>query len=117
MEKRNYETQIAYIHGRIEAQLDAFAHSLNLPAAELAYRVGALLLAAQGGESLGPNHNLSFVRNATAQRHQAVEPLALAGSTHSKASHGPKTYWSKMTKLQRSREMKRRMAKRQEKTP
>jgi hypothetical protein len=38
--------RVAYIHGRIERELEAFAGSLAIPAVELTARVGALLLGA-----------------------------------------------------------------------
>jgi hypothetical protein len=107
--------QVAYIHGRIEAQLEAFANSLNIPAAQLTSRVGALLLGSQGREDMGPARRVSKLRRETAAGSCTVEPVEVAGSTRGGASNrrkGPKGYWAKLTPEQRSEEMRRRYKKR-----
>jgi hypothetical protein len=114
-EEDNLAVQIAYIHGRIEAQLESFAQSLNIPSSQLASRVGALLLGAQGGEIVGPARGVSKLRREAAAGSSSVEPVEMAGGTRGGAqnrSKGPKGYWAKLTPEQRSEEMRRRYKKR-----
>lgn len=110
-EEENIAVQIAYIHGRIEAQLESFAQSLNIPASQLTSRVGALLLGSQGGEIVGSSRGVSKLRRETSAGDSSVEPLEVASSTRSRASNrkkGVKGYWAKLTPEQRSDEMKKR---------
>jgi hypothetical protein len=124
-EVENFEIQIAYIHGRIEAQIEGFAASLGVSAAELAGRLGELLLGAQGGERLGVDDRLPKLRGKAGAGGQGVESVALAGGTsgeraqQAKSGHldgvsagGVKAYWAKMTPAARRKEMRRRLKKR-----
>lgn len=100
--------QIAYIHGRIESQLEGFASSLNLPARELTQRVGALLIGLPSGEPMGFTQRVRDVRSDAAARDEE-QPLAVDGRTR------PNTRWRTksgqlMTPAQRKREAKRRLA-------
>jgi hypothetical protein len=108
----NLTVQLAYIHGRIEAQLEAYAQSLGLPAAQLTSRMGTLLLGTQNGEVMGPARGVPKLRSEAAKGGEAMEPMAVAGSPRRRASGSSKAYWAKMTPEQRSKEMQRRTKKR-----
>lgn len=112
-DSKNFEVSIAYIHGRLEAQIEAFAQSLGIPARFLTNRLGTLLLVPEGGEVLRVADHLPVVRRKTAKRSKAVAKVAVVSRPRSKASSsgkGPRAYWAAMTPKQRSVEMKRRMS-------
>jgi len=111
-ENESLAVQIAYIHGRIEAQLEAFAQSLGLPTADLTGRMGSLLLYPQGGEIVGLARGVPKLRSKTAAGSKAVEPMAVVSGSRSGASGNAKSYWAKMTPEQRSAEMRKRYKKR-----
>lgn len=114
---KNLENAIAYIHGRLVAELENFANSLQITSQELTTRLGTLLLA----EGQGTFDSLPTLRGKTTQDGQTVESVALSSRPHRRAqkrprgskAKGPKRYWDNMSPEQRRREMKRRVAKRQ----
>ena len=103
------EVSIAYIHGRIEAQIDAFAGSLEIPPAYLASRLGSLLLGQEDGEVVGTEHHLPVMPRKTVAGGKTVAKVAVDGGTHRGSTQ--KAYWANMTPQQRSAEWKRRFKK------
>lgn len=129
---------LAYIHGRIEAQLEYYGKALNVSADWLAEGLSALL-SAQGP---GVQHYLPSMREAPSGNSGAVEPVALALHAHSgqpslaittqpgspappdhqplappKKTRAYANYWSKMTSEERAAEMARRLSTRKNLTP
>lgn len=102
------DAQIAYIHGRIESQLEGFASSLDLPARELTQRVGALLIGLPSGEPMGFTQRVRDVRSDAAARDEE-QPLAVDGRTRPNARWRTKS-GQLMTPAQRKREAARRLA-------
>jgi hypothetical protein len=106
------ERSIAYIFGRTEAHLQAFAASMEIPYRELATRLGALLLS----QGKGSGDRMPIVPSNSSKPRKTLAKVALDGGTHSgaqtqqKAVSGIKAYWAKMSPLQRKREIKRRLA-------
>jgi hypothetical protein len=100
------EVSVAYIHGRIEAQLEAFAQSLDIPAWELAGRVGALLLGAESWSVLGTEDRVPSVSGSATERSKTARKVAVDGGTH--RSSAQKAYWERMTPKQRRQEVRRR---------
>jgi hypothetical protein len=121
-------SSLAYIHGRLEAQIEIFATALGVPTVELAQRMGSLLSPPARGPLLGTDHRMPDLRQASTQGNRVSRPLALAGRTHGRSarqssSHarsvktaGPKNYWDKLTAEERAAEMARRVRKRKTKT-
>lgn len=110
--ERQIEVGIAYIHGRIEAQIENFAFAIGIPARELAERVGALLLSPPGGKVLGTKNSVSSLLGPSPIKRKSPRKMAVASDSHSGLSHkGTKIthpYWSKLTPEERKAEMKRR---------
>lgn len=69
-------TQIAYIYGRLEAQIEAFANSSGVSFRELAGRLATLLLGATSGKVLGTSDRVSQVPRE-AQRRKTVAKVAM----------------------------------------
>lgn len=89
------DSVIAYIHGRIEKEIESFAASIGIPSVTLAARVAALL----SPEREGHFHNVSVMRVETSTNSRAVEPLALADGTHgNETQHGIISSTSKVAK-------------------
>lgn len=111
------DVSIAYIHGRLEAEVESFASSLGITSQELTRRVGILLL----GQGVGSGNSVPTVRVQTTTDSETVEQMARRSSaskrraqkhpTHAKPFKGVKGYWAKMTAGQRSAEMNRRRLK------
>jgi hypothetical protein len=124
------DTFIAYVHGRIDKELETFAASLGVQASYLSERIAALLLS-QGQRMESP---LSSMRLEALSSRQSVE--SVEGTLHahrastrhsSKARAGSdkarkakvkletlspiQKYWAKFTPLQRKRMMAKRHAK------
>jgi hypothetical protein len=122
--------RIAYIHGRIERELEAFAATLALPPLALTARVGALLLGVEPGDV----HHLSDVPLASGEGSGTVAEMEGAGESHGrgtrtrgqlaarsgtgsptphqvKGSVAQKKYWGDKTPEERSKEMARRRRK------
>jgi hypothetical protein len=119
-EHEHTEHTVAYIHGRIEAQLEGFAASLGLPARQLTVRVAALLLGPESGGLLGSENRVSSLPGASATADKATRTMAVAKRPYRKArrpslQRGAAAYWAAMTPSQRSKEMQRRMKVRQSK--
>lgn len=117
MRKSSYETDIkvAYIHGRIEAQIEAFADSAGIPAPELASRVGSLLCGAASGEVLGTEHRVPALPGQTAKGSKAVAKVALDGGTHRKPQKSRKVkktteWWWKLSEAERNKIKAKRLA-------
>lgn len=84
-----FSAQIAYIHGRIEAQIEAFANACGLPARQLASRVGELLLSAPGREVLGPEDRVPELPRKAGKRRKAVAAVEVAERPHGKPRLSP----------------------------
>ena len=110
MRRYKNETSIAYIHGRIEAQLEAYAFGIGIPASELAARLGTLLLGTESGPVLGTHDRVPKLPSPPAARSKAVAKVALDGRTSGGASK-QRAYWASLSPLQRRREVRRRMQK------
>jgi hypothetical protein len=112
-EVENLAVPIAYIHGRLEAQIEGFAASLDVSAGELAERLGELLLSGSGREGLGADDRLPKLRRKAGAGGKGVESVEVAGGTSSGGAHagkgGVKGYWDAMTPKQRKAEMQRRL--------
>lgn len=116
--RRNYESQIAYIHGRIEHEIEGFANSLGIPTLVLTERLAELLHARRSGVE----DSMPGLREISSKRSEKLgKTLEVAERTHlgSQAIKSPKpakkrtnSYWANMTPEQRSAEIKRRFAKR-----
>lgn len=87
MKRRNEidSAQIAYIHGRIEAEIEGFAKALNISMGQLAYKVASLLLSQTNREILGTESNMSQMRRNSAKRSKTVAKVALVKRTLSEA--------------------------------
>jgi hypothetical protein len=130
LHEQEIRERVAYIHGRIERELEAFAHSLAIPAVELTYRVGALLL----GDGEGRQDRLPPLPVGTgtrsivvaevegpvephggkprAQRRTADNDSTTATAPRKvKALTGIQRYWARFTPDERSRMMKARFKK------
>lgn len=106
--------QIAYLHGRIDKEIELASASLYCTSGELAEKLGSLLL----GAGLRVEHNLSTLRedSTPSTGSETVATLALASSSHSKSSRKgmnaetrkklsklAKQRWSNLTPLQKKR--------------
>lgn len=110
---------LAYIHGRIEAEIESFANSLQLEPKEFTYRVATLLL---GDSERSIKDRMSKLPNNTTKNNKTLGQMEMDVVTHSNRpsktkklklkGSGPKRYWASMTKEQRKAEMARRIAKR-----
>ena len=120
--------RIAYIHGRIEREIEAFATALSLPPMALTSRLGALLLGIPEGHDhslpdvpveAGPGSRVLAEVEGARQSHGGVartrRQLAAGKRTGKaapdKVSEGQKKYWADMTPEERSKEMARRRRK------
>jgi hypothetical protein len=119
---------IAYLHGKIEAELNYLALAAGLDASMVAARVGALLCGAwQRAESglpmrmesaygrAGASKSLADVEGGK-QPHGHGAPHRAASKKRSKAGKkvsGIRAYWAAMTPEQRSAEMAKRLRKAQ----
>jgi hypothetical protein len=120
-----FDEAIAYIHGRLEIQIEQFSASLGIQSIVLAERLADLLSPARQRNI----HSVSIVRSSSTGHGTPLVPLALAESTHSQLSNAEPIQttsnaphkmrrkakkvngggWGSMTPEQRSKEMKRRM--------
>lgn len=111
--ERAIETSIAYIHGRVEAQLEGFAASLGILPFELTSRVASLLLFGSGGEISRNQDHLPKMRGKASKIHQTTRPVEVARGARGNVSRKGKKithpYWSKLTPEERKAEMTRRM--------
>lgn len=105
-DSNSIEIGIAYIHGRIEAQIESLAVSIGLPAAELTYRVGTLLCAKASGPVLGFGNPVPYVRETPTVRSSAPRTLALASGTHGSAARSGAPEINSTTGLNRSGNMR-----------
>lgn len=108
MNASKLETCAAYLHGRIEAQLEAFAASLNIPSYELTNRVATLLLVSPQGRVEDP---MPDMRRETTKARNSIRKVAVARRARKSRSQkvGKGGYWKSMTPAQRGAEMQRRM--------
>ena len=121
---------IAYLHGKIEAELNYLALAAGLDARMVTARVGALLSGAGHGAESGlpmrmePAHGRAGAGKPVAdvegrqQPHGHGAPHRAASKKRSKAGKakklvGIKAYWAAMTPEQRSAEMAKRLRKAQ----
>jgi hypothetical protein len=122
MNVRDEEKALAYLHGRLEAQLEAFATSWGIPITELTARLATLLLTTASRRELGANDTVSTLLRATAEGNPTVESMAMDGNSHRiargkraqsaiKKPSKMRAYWAAMTKEQRRAEIMRRMKK------
>jgi hypothetical protein len=116
------EVGLAYIHGRLEAQVEIFATALGVPTIELAERMGSLLSSPARGSVLGSLDPLPNLRRGATADDPVSRPLALASGSHGQPSRkvkhqidrGVKTTrahnsgWEALSPEDRKREMKRR---------
>lgn len=112
------ETRVAYICGRFERELEAYAVDLHITSAELTQRVVEFLLP----ERARIEHTMPYVPEIPAKHGKTLAKVEVAVSPHSKRTPGgvgknkisskQKAYWAKMTKKQRSAEVLRRLQKR-----
>lgn len=120
-QQSSFENSIAYLHGRIEAQLEAFAGSLGVPPSELTSRVAALLLALPSGSLLRTEDNMPSLRRKTTRAYKkrlskvevASRPSGPAPPVRKRRTSSIKSYWERMTPKERQAEMARRVAKRE----
>lgn len=108
------EIAISYIHGRLEAEIEGFARAIGCPVQLLTSRLVELL---QPGRPRSSDRMPTLSREAT-QGNETIQKVEVVSSPRgnktpdgvkTKAS-GPAAYWAKMTKKQRSLEMKKRLA-------
>ena len=127
--RQNVNEAIAYLHGKIEAELNYLALAAGLDARMVTARVGALLSGAgYGAESslpmrMEPAHGRAGAGKPVADVEGRQQPHG-RGASHraakgrrkgtkaGKAVSGIKAYWTAMTPEQRSKEMARRQRKR-----
>jgi hypothetical protein len=109
MHDRKIEIGAAYLHGRIEAQLEIYATSMGVPSFELTNRVAALLLTGSQGST---ENSMPDMRGEATETRQALRKMEMAGrpSKGRPRKTGPRGYWAKMTPLERKSEMRRRYA-------
>jgi hypothetical protein len=113
----SFENRIAYIHGRLDQQIQGYAESLGIPTELLAERL-ATLLRPSGSWS---EDQVSSLRLPTEER-PTVGKVEGTGDAHGKAtqggggrvkssyqSTGQKKYWDKFTPEEKSTEMARRL--------
>jgi hypothetical protein len=84
------EVGLAYIHGRLEAQIEIFATALGVPTIELAERMGSLLSSPARGTVLGSLDPLPNVRCRSSADDPVSRPLALASGSHGGATRKAK---------------------------
>lgn len=88
MPRRKYDKEAhvaiatAYIHGRVEAQLEGFAASLGIPTRQLTERVGQLLIGTEGRSALGLQPSVRHMRREAPEAHQGTREVAVADGTH-----------------------------------
>lgn len=115
---KTLDVSIAYIHGRLDQQVEAYAQDLGIPSNELASRLASLLHA----EGQRTQHNVSALRSEMPGLGKAVAEMESNGDAHRQPQKrqkrskptGIKGYWAKMTVGQRSAEMNRRRLKGQD---
>jgi hypothetical protein len=111
----NDEVQVAYLHGRIEAEIERFASSMGISPLELTERLVELLL--PPGKRAG--NRLPVLQSNSPARRSPVAKVEVAVEPHGRrpqnrevgATSAIKKYWQKMTREQRSAEVRRRMKK------
>ncbi len=97
--KKDYTPQIAYIHGRIEAQLEGFAASLGVPPVELTRRVGELLAGSMAGrESLGSSDFLSDLRRESTRLSKSLAAQAVASDSYIRSAYNKKVHRTRVRK-------------------
>ena len=118
------EIAAAYLHGRHEVEIEAYAKAIKCSSTELAARIGALHLGLPTQQSVDVAE-VSSVRVQTARVGKRLRKVEKRSGAHSDGAHKGtstvkaskiKSYWAKMTKAQRKAEMARRVAKRNKKT-
>ena len=109
-----HETEVAYLSGRIDNQLETAANSMGVAKGELAIRVAEVLLRSTGREVFRPEDRVpnKGLRSNSSKRSSASLEMAVDERSSSSARKGPGSYWASMTKEERAAEMKRRMKKR-----
>lgn len=134
-DEQTLRERIAYIHGRLEYQIEAFADSLNVPRLELTQRLGAIFLGVGEGYAdylsdlqSGRYHLEAGSGSGTAPEvegavsshgslpqperpQESVRPRQAAQDQVEHRGSAQKGYWAKMTPQQRRNEMRRRQAK------
>ena len=128
MRRKHDENQIAlgvaYIHGRVEAQLERFADAMGISTLELTERLVEALRPAAAD-------NLPGVRQTAGPKRDALAAVEVAESAHGhgargegkraghvakaravKARAGQQRYWDKFTPAERKKEWARRLRKR-----
>jgi hypothetical protein len=108
---------VAYIHGKIETQLEHAANATGIPFNVLVTRVCELLATNRQEWSAHsmPNQRMFNASTKATKQRATLEVVNTAHGTNASKTHSNsaiKTYWQRMTPLQRKREMKRRFAKR-----
>jgi hypothetical protein len=74
----SYELAFAFVHGRIDRELEVWAERFSIPSVEFKQELGTILVSAQG------NHlpSAGMHQTATGAKRQAVATLEMAVGTH-----------------------------------
>ena len=129
MRRKHDENQIAlgvaYIHGRVEAQLERFADAMGISTLELTERLVEALRPAAADNLPGVRQTARSKRDAFLAALEVVEPAHGHGarSEDERTGHAAKaravkargsqlSYWAKFTPAQRKKEWARRLRKR-----
>lgn len=127
---QQFREAIAYLHGRIERELEAFADSVSFPKVVVTRRLGALLLGFRQGDENRLSHLPSSGNHVETRQGSSVPPKVEgtveshggsslkqleAAQSPSKAGENKvsaiKEYWAKMTPEERKKVMRERMKK------
>jgi len=109
-----YEKAIAYLHGRISAEIEYFCKSLQLPEQDITIRLGTLFFGLSSGEELRTENNLSLLRSKTTKRGEKLRSMEMANDSYNKTQKRKspikrKTdWWTRYTKAELKKEMARR---------
>lgn len=134
-DEQSLRERTAYLHGRIEREIEAFADSINVSKVELTQRLGALLLgigtghgdylshlstgrsymeARTGSTGTSPLESLGDTSSSSPQPEWTTTSISAGqitkGEIERKHSKIAKGYWARMTPAQRSQEMQRRQS-------
>jgi hypothetical protein len=93
MRGNNHELQIAYLHGRLEVQIESAANSIGIPFHELAGRLGSLLLTSSGRQVLGAPDNMPTLRGETTGDRTTVAKVAVARRPYRRTQKVKKLNW------------------------
>lgn len=88
--KKN-ETYTAYICGRIEAQLEGYADSAQIPRRVLTGNVGAFLLSASGRKQMGVTDTMPPLPRTSTNGDKTTSTMEMAKRPYSRAS---KLHWT-----------------------